>query len=1291
MYRYLIGSICAALLLGSAAAPALAQGSATSSISGTVVDSGGGVIPGAAVVVKNNASGTTFNAVTNSTGTFSVPALEAGVYSLSVSLSGFKTGIYNNIQLAIGTPASVKVVLEVGGVEQTVEVIASNTLVNTQTPTVASTLNADQINKLPVATRNLVNAVTFLPGVNTAGANRDSNFNGLPDSFVAISLDGVNNNENFNKSTEGLFAMVTPRPDAVEAVTVTTAGAGADVGGHGAVQIAFVTRSGTNRYTGSGYHYHRSPRFNTNYFFNQVNGLPKNDVVLNQYGARQGGPIVIPGLFDGRGKAFFFVNYEELRLPNDFTRERTVLQSQAQAGIFRWTATSGGQTVIRERNLLELAVANGHLGSPDPTVMRVLNDIRAATASQGVLNDNDDPNTMAYLWQSPGNQYEKQPVVKIDYNLTSRHRLSGTYNWQVVVRDPDHLNSADANFPGSAFPNYRKYTSYRPLSSVSLRSTLTPNVVNELRTGFRWGPSYFGEDATNGPQTFDGAGGFNLDFPLDLTNGADQNNPSARSAGNWNLENTVNWQRGNHSLSFGGSLYFGRVWADNQQMVPEIDFGVDSDDPAEAMFTTANFPGASSGELGDAADLYALLVGRVNGISGNIVLDERTNQYLYLGRRRQAGKMNEYSLFAQDSWRMTPGLTLNAGLRWDLQLPFQTTNDILSTATLADACGASGIGTEGACNFFQPGASGGVSPQFIQYARGTHGYHIDYNNLAPNVGVAWRPNVQEGFWRAILGDPEQATLRAGYSVNYAREGMGRFTGQFGANPGSTISVARTDATGLLLGAGETYPVLLRDRARLGPPPLTEIPAVNCDADGANCAPAFPIAARSGRQDDINIFHPDIQVSFARSYTLSFQRALSRDMAVDLRYVGTRGVNQWTEENWNEINLIENGFYDEFLKAMGNLQANQAAGRGNTFAYTGTPGTQPLPIYLAYFNGSANSTNPSAYSGSNWTNSTFVGRLARNNPNPQSAAGDLDNNSTRRANALRAGMPANLFVVNPDIDDANVFTSDAYSSYDALQIEVRRRFSRGFQINGSYQYALEYGSQFLGRHYGRVSSPTANVRHAFKAQWDWSVPVGRGRRFGTDMNRVLDGFLGGWEFNGAGRVQARSIDFGNVRLVGMTLDQLTSEYRHRYDPATKIVTMLPDDIILNTRRAFSVDATSATGYSSLGVPEGRYIAPANSETCIQLKDGDCAPRRTLVRAPWFTRFDVSLAKKFATASRVNFELRLDVLNVFDNVNFNLASTPGGEATIFQVNTAYRDPSNTFDPGGRLGQIVWRINW
>ena len=110
---------------------------------------------------------------------------------------------------------------------------------------------------------------------------------------------------------------------------------------------------------------------------------------------------------------------------------------------------------------------------------------------------------------------------------------------------------------------------------------------------------------------------------------------------------------------------------------------------------------------------------------------------------------------------------------------------------------------------------------------------------------------------------------------------------------------------------------------------------------------------------------------------------------------------------------------------------------------------------------------------------------------------------------------------------------------------------------------------------------------------------------------------------------------------------------RINPANGLQTpiMMPDDVILNTRRAFNTSPTSPTGYSDLGVPEGRYFAPANSASCIQLKAGDCAPRTLLIRAPFFTRIDVGVTKRFPIVGRTNAEVRFDLLNLFDNVNFN----------------------------------------
>jgi len=1281
-------------------ASAFAQ--ATASISGTVVDSAGGAIPGAAVVVRNDA-GVSFETVTNGEGVFSVPALSAGTYRVRISLTGFKTAVISDVRVLPGTPASIKAVLEVGNLSETITVASSSELINTQTATVSATLNSDQLNRMPTATRNALNAVTFLPGVNTATSNRESRINGLPESFVSITLDGVSNNDNFLRSSDSFFASVTPRQDAIEAVTVTTAVAGAQSGGSGAVSINFQTRSGTNQFSGSVYEYYRNPKLNTNYWFNERNGLPKNDVKLNQFGGRFGGPIVVPGLFNGRDKAFFFAHYEQLRFPNSFTRTRTVLNPRAIDGIFRYTV--GGQ--LREVNVLNLAAANGQISTLDPTVRSLLSGIQSAMTTTGTLSATSDPLLDSYVWQSPGRLFEHQPTLKVDYNITDKHRLSASSQVIFAQRDPDYLNAVDSRFPGS--PNYRFFHSRRPLHSIALRSTLSPNIINELRVGITalGGASYFGDNSSNGPQTFEDQGGYSIDFDanIGLTNWTATNNPSWRSAPTYSLDEAVTWQKGRHSVSFGGAALMATAWENAQQMVPGINLGfVTASDPAAGLFTTANFPSASAANLTDARELYALLTGRVSAVTGQAALDPATNKYRAFGPRRREGRINMYSAFAQDSWRTTPTLTLTGGLRWDVQMPFAASNDILSTVGTADFCGISGLGGGGTydrCNFFAPGASGGKVPQFSQLTSGTLGYNTDWNNFAPSVQVNWRPNVQDGFLRSLLGDPDQASIRGGYSVSYERQGMSVFTGTFGANPGSTISLTRDASTGLVP-AGQSWPVLLSQRDRLFNAPFSE-------------TPSFPIAIRPNRADNLNGFSPDIQIASAHTWTASIQRALSKDMAIEVRYVGTYGLDQWSTQNYNTIrgeSLTNNGFLNEFKLAMGNLQANNAAGGGRvgSFAYFGAgTGTNPLPTYLAYLNGRTDATNAGAYTGAaqTWTSTALAARFAAANPNPISSAQDLDGNLTRRNSALAAGLPANFFVPNPDANEVNVTDSGAFSNYHALQLEVRRRLSKGLSANANYQYALEGGSAFDGFSFGRTMAQQGNVRHALKTQWDWTVPVGRGQRFGSDMNPIVDALLGGWSINGVGRIQARTVNFGNVRLVGMSAKDLQGMYKFdiRVNPDTglRTVYMLPDDVIRNTRAAFSVSSTTLTGYSeNLGVPEGRYIAPANTATCLQIRAGDCAPRTLIIRAPVFTRFDVGVTKKFPLRGKMSVEVRLDALNLFDNINFdpvapvannnfNSATNPGTGAAIFQTNTAYTDASNTYDPGGRLGQLMFRLNW
>ena len=264
--------------------------------------------------------------------------------------------------------------------------------------------------------------MTFLVGVNQTGVARgNATVNGLPESFLNITLDGVSNQDTFNKSTDGFFAPVRPRQDAIEAVTVTSAAGGADVGGHGAVSINFVTRSGHEPVHAAAPTSTTATRAEHELLVQQARRPAQERRAAQSVRHRQGGPIVIPGLYDGRGKAFFFVHYEELRLPNDVSRVRTVLHPRAMDGWFRYNVTVGGQQVDARSQR-----AGPGAGQRPVRVDRSDRDAHAATISArrtqttGAIAAATDPLLNSYFWLTPANQVEHQPAVRIDYNISER-------------------------------------------------------------------------------------------------------------------------------------------------------------------------------------------------------------------------------------------------------------------------------------------------------------------------------------------------------------------------------------------------------------------------------------------------------------------------------------------------------------------------------------------------------------------------------------------------------------------------------------------------------------------------------------------------------------------------------------------------------------------------------------------------------------------------------------------------------------------------------------------------------
>ncbi len=1198
---------------------------------------------------------------------------------------GFKTAILNDVVVTSGAPGMVKAVLELGKLEETVVVEAATQLIQTQSTSVASTINVKQITNLPLVGRGAFEFVSQLPGVNSStGSTRDAIVNGLPQSAVNITLDGMSIQDNYAKSWDGMFTRVSPRLDAVEEISMGSAAGSASDVSQGSIQVRFVTRSGTNQFRGSGYYYYRDDVLNTNTWFNtrrnvDATGKPTAKPVIHQDqpGFRVGGPIV-------KDKAFFFVNYEWISSPGTSTLNPTVMSPSSEQGIFLYN--SGNSSV----NLLQLAASKGYTSTIDPLIAKTITAMRASMSS-GTLNATTDPATQLFTWQLPTASTTKYPTVRLDYNVTSKHRLSFSTTYNHLISNPDTTNGYYTQYPG--FPNIGVQDSVRYTGQLSLRSTLGSNLVNEVRFGMTGGATQF--FPSNNPDMFSDYGGYGLGMSAfrGIANPYSTAANSSREGSTRVLEDTVTWQKGKHSVNFGGSFIQADVWLKNQQFVPTLGMGIVTGDPADAMFTTANFPGASTTDLSNARNLYAVLTGRISSINRNARIAEDGTTYVILGESYQKGRHYEYDFFVNDSWRIKPSLTVNAGLRYALQMPFFALNNSYSSADIASVMGVTGIGPgfevgsagSNLGNLFQPGVMTGSAPVFNMLTANTAGYNVDRNNVAPSVGVAWTVGSDKGLAHTLLGSPGDSVIRGGYSIAFQRPGTSDFTGVYGSNPGVSIDATRSLTNGNL----GTLPVLLSS-SDLGPPPI-------------NLTRTYPMAPPS-QSTSVYAFDPDIQVPRSQSATIGLQRALGKTMMVEARYIRTSSDGQWTNSNlfgylnYNEVNVIENGFVNEFRLAQANLQANIAAGKGNTFAYTGAAGTVPLPIFASYLNGvnAAQAGDSSKYTGSGWTNTTMVGYMYPLNPNVLSAASNIRGNATYKTNGITAGRPANFWVANPDVNNAYVQTNGSDTRYNGIQLLLRRRFSQGLQFDASYTFGKGQQSTFYSLHkeyvWNEMSYTNSNaggpVNHMFLTNWVYELPFGQGKPFGGNVGQWKQRLIGNWTVSGTLRLQSgRRVDYGNVNLVGFTKEDLQGFYGTRLatDPANQyrtLVYMLPQDVIDNTIKAYSVNAT---GYSA-GAPEGRYFKPANGPACIETASnsyGDCGQRSVIVTGPMVFRTDLSISKDVQIVKRAVFRFEAMIFNLFNNVNFNPNNYVGATADSYQTTGAV-DQSRTM-------QLAFRVTW
>jgi hypothetical protein len=1277
----------------------------TGRLDGVITDPQGAAVPGAQVKVLNKTTGQTFDTSADEKGQWNIPSVPSATYTVTVNHPGFKTTTVDNVKVDAGVPATVNAKLEVGALAETVEVQAGAEVLQTSSATVSSTLVGRQLHELPFTSRNLTELIVTQPGSATPGVPRSTSVYGLPQSALNVTKDGINIQDNSNKSSDGFFNAIFPRADAIEEMTVTSTAAGADSNAEGAMQVKLVTRSGSNDFHGGLFEQHRNQDLNANAYFNNLNGTaPRDHMVFNQFGGFVGGPVK-------RNKLFFFAHMEWFRLPQTYTEPQgTVLTSDALKGIFTYKDTGGA---VRTVNLYQLAAANGFPGTPDPLIIKSLNTINTLVQGQPGLKPRDasngDYNRSNLDFQSKGGNYRRFPTTRIDYNLTEKHHIEWIYDYQTNVRRPDGVNAPTASpiFPGTgAVLNGTELGNQGGIAFstvAALRSTITSHLTSEVRFGLNGGTVVFNNGVNPGDfaqwngyapifsTTNCNAGVPFVTCPYRTTGQTRRNTPLKQ--GNANLT----WSKGSHLFNFGGSFTQVNTWTtsvNGTQIIPTVNFGVVAGDPiitgTSNIFTPANFPGATAADMQtNAPALYAILTGRVSGINRQLIADETTRQYgpfqpIVRNRQREIG------LYYQDSWRLSPRLTVNYGVRWDRQNPPVNLNNVYSRPGYAGVWGVSGIG-----NLFMPGTMTGQAPVFQGVAEGETGYAVRNKQFSPSIGLAWQVPSGAGPLSWLFG--KNAVIRAGYAINTIREDASTFA-VWGPNLGRTANL-NVDPLNFPKEFGAPGSVLFSGA----------LPA----RQAASTSPVYPLTVLAG--NNIADFSPNLRTGYVQSWDIGIQRQITRDTVLEVRYVGNHGTDLWRNININEVNIFENGFLNEFKLAQQNLAAARgcnvgdavclSANRGKSSNYFGLTGQQNLPMIVTAIGSNNDATTA----------------LQIEQGNAGALANAIATNATRINRLTAAGKPLNLFLVNPTLlnGTATLTVNGGNSNYHGMQVELQRRMSKGVLAQVSYVWSHSIsneGSQGIAgsfntlRNVGYDKGPSPfDIRQAVKMNWVYELPFGPKRYFlGRVGSPVARKAIEGWELASVTRVQSgapvrltsgrnpfNQMD-GGVILHNLTAGQLQDMMSIRKVNLAATTTSpkplgavfyLPQSLVDNTLAAFEIGGKTLKDLD----PNAPYIGPADQPGQLG--------SRVYLYGPWQQKWDFSLVKKTSIGERTNLEFRMQALNAFNLTNFLLFVPGNGVTTTLGVNNtgfgqtsgAYRDLSNTNDPGGRIIEFSLRLNF
>lgn len=1233
-------------------------GQATTSLRGTVSDSQGGAIDSANVTLQNGQTGFKRSVVTDATGTYQFLQVPPGAYVVVVEKPGFSVSTQQGVQLLVNTPASLNVAMQLASVATSVNVEAEVVTLNTVDAAIGNAFNQTQVRELPLQTRNVVELLSLQPGVTQTGevlgSRRDQN---------NIVLDGVDANDNQNAGLNVLgrnnnlalpglngngsdrasgFNAALPVPlDSVQEFRVTVGGEGADQGRSSGGQVTLVTKSGTNRLHGSAYEFNRNTVFSANDWFNNRSGVARQPLNRNQFGFSVGGPIK-------KDRVFFFFNYEKRLDRSAVSQLEHVPTLDMRQGVLSFANTNGAITKLSPAALQQIDPL--HIGV-SPAMLSILQ-------SYPVGNDpssgyDSGLNFAGYRFNAPKNLTYNAYVGKMDFHLDSagKHTLSvrGTLAGNGETLTPQ-------SFPGQPINNV-KLNNSRGISAL-YTAVLTPAMVNVVSVGLtRIGFNQTGPTGT----------AFTLDSSVDSflnynTRGY------VRIAPTYNFNDDFTWTKGSHTVTAGTNIRVVRNGVTNYANAwPTYGFsrgnltGVGSDwlsSVQNYLTATGGNPTVQNAQAIERAG--GDLLGLISTGSMNYAYDI-TGKALPIGTPTTRNfATNEYAFYVSDSWRVKPGLTLTAGLRYENDTPPWETNglQVAPTVPLQNywasrlAGAAAGIPSYLSTPYESYDLVGPANNKPSWFKR-------DNNNWAPHIAFAYNPQG-DGLATKILG--KGGVFRGGATVAYDRFGSDmivQFDNQnsFGLTENDILGSFNFTTAPRYSG---TLPALPSASPHTFPFQPPNVAAVCCTYLG---------------------IQSDLKTPYAYVINASIARPLKGGLTLEIGYQGrlSHALLMQIDEggvNWNyqdsavgSLGGFEKTMRDTYLQLSGNNINNTSVVQKQVAA---NPGLVPESAFAnKYFGKLANVFFPGSAS------ANYLYLLMDN--------GMSDTDTMNQADRLRSvggkSFPNCITVTGcwsfyaPQQSGLNVWTNTGAASYNSATLTLRHALSKGFAFDFNYTlgHSIDRGGgaeSGYGSYGGIMLNPyqyTAfrgssdfDARHNINANFVFEVPLGKGKMFMRNASTWLDEIVGGWQISTIARFRTglpSAIFYNGVWPTNFSFGAV----------------------------AYPINGTFSTpnGFDTNGNPGVFANAAASSSNWLPMYAGSVGSRAA-VRLKGITNFDISVAKSF----RLPFEgqrlqLRGEAFNAFNHANFTNPNLDASSPSTFGEYTQ--------DMGPRVMQIGLRYEF